>query len=92
MKNKGFSPQLKQLGKIIQTERKRRGLTQTELGALAGSSINFVSQVESGKSSSHIGKVFQLLHALGFELHLHKGANGLVLTEVPITQRSLRKK
>lgn len=76
MKNTKYS--LIELGQLIKTERKRRKLTQTELGKLSGTSINFVSQIESGKSTAQIGKVFRVLQILGFELHCQRGQKGLV--------------
>lgn len=70
---------LQELGRVLQQERKRRGLTQTHLGELTGTSINFISQIESGKPTAQIGKVFRVIQVLGFELQVHRGARGLVL-------------
>lgn len=69
------------MGHRIKTERKKRGLTQTQLGEISGTSINFISQIESGKSTAHIGKVFRVIQILGFELHLKRGSKGLVIGE-----------
>lgn len=71
--------QLKQLGQELKKERKRQGLTQTELGQLTGTSINFISQIEVGKASAQIGKVLRVMQVLGFELHTVRGSGGLVL-------------
>lgn len=72
---------LVELGKLIKAERKNRKLTQTELGELSETSINFISQVEAGKHTAQIGKVFRVLQVLGFELHCRRGQKGLVLHE-----------
>lgn len=61
------------LGSDIQLERRARGLTQNELGLLSGTSINFVSQLESGKTTVRIEKILAVLHTLGLELNLARG-------------------
>ena len=65
---KDIEIKLKEIGQTIKTERKRRGLTQGELSKLSGVGINFVSQVESGKTTIHAGKLIQLMHVLGLDL------------------------
>ena len=69
---------LKHLGKLIKSERKNRSLTQTQLGEITNTSINFISQVEAGKTTAHIGKVFRVMQILGIELHCKRGPAGLV--------------
>lgn len=76
---KSTNNSLKDLGTLIKTERKNRQLTQTQLGEISGTSINFISQIEAGKSTAHIGKVFRVLQVLGFELHCLRGSKGLVI-------------
>jgi HTH-type transcriptional regulator/antitoxin HipB len=66
------------LGLAIETERKRRRLTQTQLAQLSNSSINFISQIESGKSTAQIGKVMDVLNVLGLQLNIEKGSAGVV--------------
>lgn len=68
-----------ELGEVIRRERKHRRLTQTQLGELTNTSINFISQVEAGKPTAHIGKVFRVLQVLGFELRCQRGPSGLVV-------------
>ena len=72
---------LQQLGQLIKMERKARQLTQTELGSLSGTSINFISQIEAGKATAHIGKVLGVLQVLGFELHYVRGSKGIVIND-----------
>ena len=76
---KDITTSLKQLGKLIKSERKNRSLTQTQLGEITNTSINFISQVEAGKTTAHIGKVFRVMQILGIELHCKRGPAGLVL-------------
>ena len=66
------------LGRIIRQERKKRNLTQTALGDLTGTSINFISQIEAGKETAHIGKVLKVLQILGVQLEIAYGSKGLV--------------
>ncbi len=72
---------LQQLGQLIKMERKARQLTQTELGSLSGTSINFISQIEAGKATAHIGKVLGVLQVLGFEFHYVRGSKGIVIND-----------
>ena len=65
-------PQMAVLGQIIETERKKRGLTQTQLANLSNTSINFVSQIERGKKTAQIGKIIDVLHILGLQLAIKK--------------------
>lgn len=76
---KKIDTSLKDLGLLMKNERKNRQLTQTQLGELSGTSINFVSQIEAGKNTAHIGKVFRVLQVLDFELHWLRGQKGLVI-------------
>ncbi len=64
------------LGQSIRNERKARALSQQELAIMAGVGINFVSQVEAGKSTAHIGKVISVLKALGLELRINRAKQG----------------
>lgn len=66
------------IGLAIEAERKRRKLTQTQLAELSNTSINFVSQVERGKSTAHLGKVIDILKILGLQLVIEKGSAGVV--------------
>lgn len=79
---KNINTALVELGKLIKDERKERNLTQTQLGEISGTSINFISQIESGKATAHIGKVFRVLQVLGFEFHCKRGSMILVFPEL----------
>lgn len=76
---KNINSSIKDLGLLIKRERKQCQLTQTQLGEITNTSINFISQIEAGKVTAHIGKVFRVLQVLGIELHIQRGALGLVI-------------
>jgi len=58
------------LGAHIRQERHRQGLRQSDLAAAAGTSVRFIVEVERGKATARIGKVFDLLEQLGLRLVL----------------------
>ena len=66
------------LGLAIETERKKRHLTQTQVAELSNSSINFISQIEAGKATAQIGKVLDVLKILGLQLNIEKGSAGVI--------------
>lgn len=76
--NENINPYALILGLAIEAERKKRHLTQTQLAQLSNSSINFISQVESGKATAQIGKVLDVLKVLGLQLNIEKGSAGVV--------------
>lgn len=59
---------MKDLGGLVRAERKRQGLTQTDLAAFAGVGVTFVSQLENGKQTVEMGKVIGVLETLGIDL------------------------
>ena len=61
---------LTKMGALIRNERKRRKITQAELANLAGLGLNFISHIENGKETAHIGKVLHVLKVLGFEVEV----------------------
>ncbi len=69
---------MKSLGRCIKGQRSRMQLSQTELADLAGVSTNFVSQVESGKTTARIGKVLDIMHALGMGFSLELGKSRII--------------
>jgi y4mF family transcriptional regulator len=54
-----------QLGSIIRQVRKAQGITQEDLSAQAGVGPRLIGEIERGKTTAEIGKVFQLLASLG---------------------------
>lgn len=66
---------MQSLGRIIQGQRTRMQLSQTEVADLAKVSLNFVSQIESGKPTAQICKVLDVLGALGLCFSVEYGKN-----------------
>ncbi len=68
---------LERLGNRIRTERKAQGISQTELANLAGVSLNFLSQLESGKATVRVDKLLQVVGTLGMEFKVQYGKSGI---------------
>ncbi len=56
---------ISELGLYIRQERKQQGLTQEQLAAHCGTGIRFIRELEQGKETCHIGKVFHVIKMLG---------------------------
>lgn len=59
-----------EIGRLIRARRRRAGLRQGELAALAGVGNRFVSELENGKSTVELGRTLRVLAVLGLELEL----------------------
>jgi HTH-type transcriptional regulator/antitoxin HipB len=59
------------IGLIIQQARLAHGISQTALADSLGMSQRAVSEIESGKPTIYMRKVFDLLSATGVELSAH---------------------
>ena len=55
------------IGTLIRKLRKEQGVTQAQLAGLANTGIRFIGDLENGKETCHIGKLLQVLSALGSE-------------------------
>lgn len=60
----------REIGESIRLRRKDLGLTQKELAAKSGTRERFISELERGKETAEVGKVLDLLDALGLETRL----------------------
>lgn len=60
----------KGLGRRIRAARKRAGLRQGELAALAGVGNRFLSELENGKPGVELGRALRVLGVLGLELQI----------------------
>jgi y4mF family transcriptional regulator len=58
------------LGRLVRDARRALGLTQPDLALSAGVGVRFLVDIEKGKSTAQIGKVMQVLAALGIEIEL----------------------
>jgi y4mF family transcriptional regulator len=66
------------IGQIIRDERKELGLRQDELAAASGVGLRFLVELERGKSTVQMGKVLDVISALGCELQI-KRPDGIVI-------------
>ena len=62
----------KELGQHLLEERKRLKLTQKEISEYSDVGRKFIIEIEKGKITAQLGKVFELLNSLGLELHIIK--------------------
>lgn len=58
------------IGRIIRDERKELGLRQDELAAASGVGLRFLVELERGKRTVQMGKVLDILAALGCDLQI----------------------
>ncbi|HEY7805415.1 MAG TPA: type II toxin-antitoxin system Y4mF family antitoxin [Orrella sp.] len=59
------------IGSLIRHERKRQGLTQEQLAAIAGVGIRFVRELEAGKTTCQLGLALQVMRTLGLSLQIN---------------------
>jgi HTH-type transcriptional regulator/antitoxin HipB len=57
------------IGVAIRKKRKDDGLTLADAAALCGVGYRFMSDLENGKSTVQLGKVLQVLNALGVDIY-----------------------
>ncbi|WP_144096951.1 type II toxin-antitoxin system Y4mF family antitoxin [Croceicoccus sediminis] len=60
------------IGQIIREERKELGLRQDGLAAASGVGLRFLVELERGKPTVQMGKVLNVLAALGCELQIKR--------------------
>ena len=61
---------VKEIGEEVRGSRKRQGLTQPALAMVAGTGLRFIVDLEAGKPTCQIGKVLQVVDALGIRLSI----------------------
>lgn len=59
---------IEDFGKILKERRKQIGITQKKLALGCGTGLRFISDLENGKATCHIGKVLRVVQALGMDL------------------------
>lgn len=67
-----------QMALKIREERELRHLSQTDLASFAGVSLNFISQLESGKKTVRLDKLLPVLNALGLEIKIEYANTNMV--------------
>lgn len=60
----------KDLGAAISARRKQKGLTQTDLAELTGTSLRLVSELERGVRAANVAKVLLICARLGLDLEV----------------------
>jgi HTH-type transcriptional regulator/antitoxin HipB len=60
----------RQIGNLIRDCRKRRGLSQSQLGTMTGLRQETISLIESGSTSARIKTLLAILAALDLELRV----------------------
>jgi HTH-type transcriptional regulator/antitoxin HipB len=58
------------LGRVVRETRRALALTQPGLALSAGVGVRFLVDIEKGKPTAQIGKIMQVLAALGIEMQL----------------------
>ena len=66
----------KQFGAIIRRERKQRALTQAKLGEKIGLRQATISKLERGAPGTQLRTAFDVLTALGLEIHVRLREQG----------------
>lgn len=59
---------MSELGFLIKTKRKEQGLTQNDLALSANVGVRFIVDIEAGKETAQVGKVFKVCAMLGLKL------------------------
>lgn len=59
-----------QLGAAIRARRRQLKVTQKDLAMTCGTGLRFIIDLEKGKPTCQIGKVLQVIQALGLELRI----------------------
>lgn len=57
-----------ELGQLIRQQRKAQQLTLVDAAGLCGVSVRFFSELENGRDSCSIGRIFIILQSLGLDL------------------------
>ena len=56
------------IGTLVRKKRKTDGLTLADAASMCNVGYRFLSDVENGKPTAHIGKILQVLSCLGMEV------------------------
>ena len=61
---------IEDISSLIKKRRKELSLTQAECATFCGVGLRFFSELENGKPSLHLGKVFQVLQTFGLKVNI----------------------
>ena len=56
------------LGRKVRELRRAQKVTQAQLAGLANTGVRFISDLENGKETCHIGKMLRVLDTLGVDM------------------------
>ena len=59
-----------ELGRVIRSRRKQRGLTQRQLADACGCSIMYLSNLERGKATAELGIALRIVNMLGLDVEV----------------------
>ena len=59
-----------ELGRKVRELRRAQKITQAQLAGLANTGIRFISDLENGKETCHIGKMLRILETLGVDMFI----------------------
>lgn len=65
---------LREIGIFLRKKRKEMGLTQSEAAGLCNVGVRFISDMENGKSTMHVDKVFKVLNRFGILIGISERA------------------
>ncbi len=60
----------KEIGAAVRSRRRELQVTQKDLALTCGTGLRFIIDLEKGKETCQIGKVLQVLQALGLKLQI----------------------
>lgn len=65
---------LSEIGIFLRRKRKEMGLTQSDAAGLCNVGVRFISDMENGKPTMHIDKVFKVLKRFGILIGISERA------------------
>lgn len=68
MENTAPAPEIAEIGAFVRDRRQAAGMSQRELGELAGVGIRFVSELERGKPTVRVDSLSKVLAVFGKRL------------------------
>jgi HTH-type transcriptional regulator/antitoxin HipB len=60
-----------EIGALVRATRKAQKLSQWKLASLSGTGNRYISDLENGKSTLQIAKLFRVLNTLGLGMYIH---------------------
>ncbi len=75
--------QPRQLGAIIQDERRRQGMTQQQLASLIGLQQKTISAIENGSAGTKLDTLFRVIGTLDLDVQIVRGrTQGISIEDV----------